>query len=69
MDNDNSLLDDLNTLCGSLLLGDLILELLKLLLLAYIAFAAVFGQVFCWLLKEFGIMLLRTYNITRRLLF
>lgn len=68
MDNNNSLPDDLNALCGSLLLGGFILGLLKLLLLAYIVFAAVFGQVLCWLLKESGIMLLHTYNLTRRLL-
>jgi predicted lipid-binding transport protein (Tim44 family) len=68
MNNDKSLLSDLNGLLGSLLLGGLILGLLKLLMLAYIAFAAVFWEALSWLLKEFGIMLLRTYNITRRLL-
>jgi hypothetical protein len=68
MDNDKSLLSDLNGLICSLLLGGLILGLLKLLMLAYIAFAAAFWEVLCWLLKEFGIMLLRIYNLTQRLL-
>lgn len=68
MNNDKSFLSDLNGLFGSLLLGGLIFGLLKLLILSYIAFAALFCEIFGWLFKEFCIVLLRTYNLTRRLL-
>jgi len=67
MDNNNSWLDDVNSLLGMLLLGSLLLWLLKLCIYAYAAFVTIFWMVVGWLAKECGILLLRTYNLTRRL--
>jgi hypothetical protein len=67
MNDNNSFLGYINGLLSSLLLGAFIWGVLKLLVLAYLAFAAIFWEALCWSLKEIGILLLRTYNRTRRL--
>jgi hypothetical protein len=70
MKNDNTLLDGIADVAGTLLLGGVILWVFRLLIMGYVYLSAICVALFSeliwpslrWLFKETGIALLRTYN-------